>query len=255
MPFLPISGAEVAPTTTIGDPLTGVGRSRSWLVDRLRRSLGGRGDVTGDLPDWVNDAYQDMATSLELDELKGSIGLTLVAGQPFYELPDSVGTLRMVSYHAAQAPTAGREGYQLSKISLENYRELAVQEGAPQVYFRERQTLVIWPTPTAASLGTLGVDFRIFPRELVEDTDCPIMRREWHRGIVLLAKHLAHVDLLEDQQAIVAENAYSGFVRRRLDRQADEDENRLVGSSLPKRARDVRNHVVRTRGTVWDGLP
>lgn len=241
MPFLPLdpTAAAAAPATSIGAPRTGYGKSLAVMRAHLQMQLGGRADVTPSMLDeWINDAYIDLATSLKLDELKGSITLSFVAGQPFYSLPASVYSIQTVGMVNTLSMQGGRP---LSKIDKASFRDLEVSEGEPTMYFREGQMLVVYPTPDRSY--SVSVDFRVMPMRLVEDTDCPILSMDFHRAILLRARSDALDDLQEFDKVPSAENSAVASVRRRNDREAAEDENRVVGSSVPSRlpARFRRN--------------
>ncbi len=228
------AAATVIAGGTVGAPMQNYGKTLMKLREELFLGLGGRSDASSRLDAWINDAYVDLVTSLQLDELRSSIVFSTVAGQGLYLMPTVVDTLISVN-----APTAGdMQGYPLTKIDLASFRDLETAGGAPRTFFRYGQLLVLWPNP--ASVWTLNIDFRMRPQPLVADEDSPIVGLEWHRAILLGAKAMAHYDLLENDLAALAENKYLIYVRRRRDRQADEDENRVLGSSVPRRLSELR---------------
>lgn len=241
MPWIALNPAEAEapPATSLGLPRVSYGKTFASMKEELRLKLGGRGDATAQLGRWINDAYVDLCSSLQLDELKGSITLDIVAGQPFYLLPDVVETILSVAI--VLEPTALRPGYPLTKIEAQSYRGLADSSGEPSAYFRHGQMLVLWPEPL--NERSLAVEFRLQPVELSADTDSPLLDRMWHEGIMLLARQKAFSDLLEFDKAALAGNEFTDFVRRKRDREANEDENRIIMSSVPRRLRDLRNTV------------
>lgn len=225
--------AAAAPVTTIGEPKTSVGDTLASMRTWLRRALLGRDDLTDDELDlWINDAYLDVCTSVDIDELKASIALTTVAGQMLYNLPYVVSSTQSA---ALIDTTLYSGGIPLNKADKVWYREQENKSDRPEVFFREGEVLVLYPTPDKAY--TISIDFRVRPLPLSDDTDSPIIGQEWHRAIRLGARQKAFDDLQEFEKALPAENSYTNAVRRRNNREASEDERRVIGSSVPGRGR------------------
>jgi hypothetical protein len=233
VPFIaldPTTAAE-APTTSIGAPKTSTGKTLASMRTELQLMLGGRGDFTPDrLNNWINDAYIDVATSLKIDELKGSLAFETVVDQSLYLLPSVVSSTQAM---AVADSTNWNGGAPVLKTDRDTYRGLPDKSCRPEFYFRDNDLLVLYPTPDKAYVVSL--DFRIRPARLVEDTDSPILGEEWHRPILLRARQMAFDDLLEFDKALPAENSALNSVRRRTDREADEDERRVIKSSVPGR--------------------
>lgn len=247
MPFTVLDPAlaEAAPVTALGEPVTGRGMSLSDIRAELDSMLGGRADILTPRYDlWINLAYRDLCTSLDIDELKGSLSFTLVADQPLYTLPESIDTILGGSIVLPESENIN-EGYPLTKIDLSSYRGLAPDDADPTMFFRLVDMLVLYPTPDAER--TISLDVRIRPLDLEDDTDCPIVPPEWHEAILLGAAKRAHRGLREFQDAAIMQNEYVSFIRQRTDREAAEDENRVIGTSVPRRVQDLRNTVRRTR--------
>lgn len=246
MPFNVLSAdtAEPAPVTTLGAPRTSWGLTLNDLQAELDARLGGRGDILGERQTlWINMAYSDLCTSLDLDELKGSLGLPMVAGQPAYLLPYVVDTIIGAAMVLPESEDING-GYPLDKSDLAAYRSLTARSDDPSLFFRMNDLVVVWPTPSDAR--TVALDVRLRPAWLVESTDSPILGLEWHEGILLLARAKAHAALKEYDLAIAASNEFTAFMRRRTDREAKEQEGRVIGSSVPTRTEHIRNRVVRS---------
>jgi hypothetical protein len=234
MPYIALDPALAAPApaSTLGAPLTNQGKTLLDYRGTLNMQLGARPDVdNGMLETWINDAYLDICSSLEIDELKGSLPLTLVVGQPLYLLPRAVRAIREVGViDAATYSTAG--GRKLAQSDLARYRRNSTLSDEPREYFRESKMLVLWPTPK--TIRTLSLDVWIRPLKLVADTDSPILPEEWHEAIALNARSKAHVDLREYERAAVAENSFVNNVRRKDDPETLEESDRIIGSSVPR---------------------
>lgn len=231
MPFtiLDRSAAKAAPSTTVGQPKTGVGKSLSAMRVHLKIQLGGRTDIADSVyNEWINDAYLDLCTSLEGDELKGSLTLTLDAGQAYYLLPTVVASIQTVGLVNTLNIYGGEP---LSKTDKGSYRDFENASGQPRLFFREDDLLVVYPTPDKTY--TTAIDFRVRPLPLENDTDCPILGPEFHRAILLRARADAFDDLQQFDKQGPAENSAVQSVRRRNDREAMEDEGRVIGSSVP----------------------
>lgn len=233
-------GAQAAPSTTFGKPLKEVGETFGSLKEDLRLELGGRADA-GDarLGKWINRAYLDICSSLRIEEMKGSLTILTTAAQALYKIPSVVYTIQGI---AITTPDSLREGYPLEKMEVGTYRSLKLKTGAPTAYFRRGELIALWPTPDG--VYSLGVDFRVRPAKLEEEDDSPALPEEWHEGILLLAKEKAFKALLEFDKGMAAGNDFTDFVRRKKDRGAEEDENRVVGSLVPRRLEDLRNRTV-----------
>ena len=231
MPFtiLDPSAAKAAPSTTVGQPKTGIGKSLLDMRVHLKVQLGGRTDIDESVYNtWINDAYLDLCTSLEGDELKGSLTLTFDAGQAFYLLPSVVASVQTIGLVNSLSIYGGES---LSKTDKASYRDFENASGQPRLYFREDNLLVVYPTPDKSY--TVAIDFRVRPLRLENDTDCPILGEEFHRAILLRARADAFDDLQQFEKQGPAENSAVQNVRRRNDREAMEDEGRVIGSSVP----------------------
>lgn len=243
MPYtvLSESAAAVIPSAGVGDPLTSAGETLLSLRTELLLLLGSRNDVSPERAGlWINFSYIDLASSLDLDDLKGSLGFDLVAGQELYLLPDEVMATRDAA--VIDTVTYGELGGRpLTKTDLSAYRLHSVLSDEPREYFRERNLLVLWPTPK--NIRTVALDFWIRPARLVDDTDSPILPYEWHEAILLNARKKGFAALLEFDKALAAENDFISLVRRKTDRDEREDKGRVVLSSVPRR----RGQLTRSR--------
>jgi hypothetical protein len=241
MPYIPIvaATATVVPPSGSAAPLVDVGETLGTLSDELQAMLAGRTDVGPErLALWINFGYIDLAASLELDELKGSMSFPLVAGQPFYKTSPEVMATRGAAI--VDTVTYGDVGGRpLEKTDLPTYRRNRNLLEEPREYFRERNIIVVWPTPVA--VRTMGLDFWIRPDKMVGETDSPILGWEWHEAILLNARKKAFSALLEFDKAMAAENDFVNLVRRKSDRAEQEDSGKTVLSSVPR----TRNQVLR----------
>jgi hypothetical protein len=255
MPYIVLDpgAAEAAPVVTRGAPLTNVGETLASLRGELRKMLGG-GNVadTPRLNLWINFAYQDIASSLEIDEMKSAYGFVTVAAQAMYRVPAVVGSTRSAALiDAVNNPVYG--GRPLTKSDVDDYQREENRTDPPQKYFREAGILVLYPTPDKAY--TVAVNFWIRPENLVNETDSPILAYEWHEAILLNARAKGFSALLEFDKAMAAQNDFINLVRRKTDRDQREDEGRIVLSSVPRRRSDLIRNRRRTNGEPGDGLP
>lgn len=238
MPYIaldPIS-AEPAPVIPHGAPLQNQQETLASLRAELFYLLGGREDATDDrLDKWINEAYVDLWTSLDLPEAKTSFSLTLVPGQAMYLLPPQVTNTLGVAVVDSTLLQGGRP---LDKIDLTTYRRYEVESGRPSAYFRSGKNMIVfYPTPNAAH--TVVVDFLLVPLPLVDDTDSPILGWEWYESIKLNARQKGFSALLEFDRAILAGNDYVNQVRRKPDTEAEEDSGKIIRSSVPRNGRMI----------------
>jgi hypothetical protein len=236
-----LAAAQAAPATTIGAPKISTGDTLASMRVWLQRALGGRDDLpTSRIDEWINDAYLDVCTSLDIDEMKGSLAITTTTGQAMYRLPAVVSSTQGA---ALTDSTLNNGGQPLSKVDKSAYRDWSNQSGRPEHYFREGELVILYPTPDKAY--SVVLDIRIRPVILTLDTHSPILGQEWHRPIRLTARQMAFDDLQEFDKAAPAENSAISSIRRRNDREATEDERRVVGSSVPGRGRRPNRYLGR----------
>lgn len=239
-----------AVASTLGAPLNNQGDTLASIRAELIEALGQRTElvVAGNarVNKYVNYAYRDLCSSLQLEELVASLAFNTVAAQPLYKLPNAVRDTRMVSI-VDPVTYAVSGGFPLNKRDVAWYRrQILFSDVGPTDYFKYNTLLVVWPTPTA--VNALSVEFRIRPDDLVNDVDSPILPTEWHEGIFLLAKAKLHAALLEPDLAAVAENDFVKFVRRKTDRAAEETENMIA------QARPIRRRSQLNRGGLGSNL-
>lgn len=235
MPYIVLdeASAQAAPTLTVGQPRTSVGETLASLRTELAAQLGNRDEADATrLNKWINWAYIDLWTSLKLEEAESSFSFNTVSGQALYALPFQVGTTIGASV-VDSSNTYG--GVPLEKTDLRMYRMLEDESDRPRKYFRTNNVLVLYPTPDA--VYTVVVDFLSRPLPLVNDTDSPALDREWHEAILLNARKKGFSALLEFDKAMPAENDYISNVRRREDRDVEEDTGRIIRSSVPRHGR------------------
>ncbi len=243
MPYQTIDSslAEPAPVVLDGMPLTEEGETLASMETELFYSIGGREDATLErLRRWINQAYIDLFTSLELDEGKASYTFLTTSGQNQYLVPDVVATTLGVTVLQSESIYGG---IPLTKGDLSSYRRREEAVGLPREFFRYGKILVLWPTPSR--VVDLSVDYRLRPAPLVEPTDSPILPREWHEAILLNARKKAFSSLMEFDKAMPAENDYVNQVRRRQDTEANETENRVPRSAVPRNGRMlIRSRII-----------
>lgn len=243
MPFIVVdpSSAAAAPSVTIGNPLSNTGRTLEAMRNTLDKRIGVRSDVDSDTIDnWLNEAYYDLCTAIKFPELRGSFSVSVVADQPLYNLPSHLVAVQMAALQLPSTVTAD-EGWPLDKRDLAYYRRLTVDTGEPRLYVLEGKVMVLYPTPRTAR--TLVVDGRFRPIKMTSASHSPVIPLEWHEGIELLARMKAHQYLEEWDKATMAENDFTGFVRRREEPEAADDEGKLILSSAPHKYPHRRNRV------------
>lgn len=249
MPYLPFDGigAQAAPAITFGLPELAarhpLGKSLGELRARLQFELGNRTDLTAvQLNEWINDAYLDLYSSLDLPDSKRSFGITLAAGQAFYGLPDTVDTVRSV---AATDVSSADTGAALRASDEFLYRKRPIQSGPPEEWFRYLSLLVLWPTPDAADL--LAVDVRIKPIKLTVDTTYPILEDKLHEALFKAAKYRAWEALQNDTKAATTMNEMTRLVQRKTDRDDGDKEEAYPSLRVVHSRDEIMNARVRPR--------
>lgn len=221
MPFtvLDPAVAAAAPVTLLGAPKVNVGETLGSLRTELKLQVI-RGDV--DDPRWnsfINKAHRKLVSMVTLQEFNGSLPINTIATQPFYLLPQAIGNIKKVSI--SDTAFYPRGGTDLSRIDLDYYRRLSVHTGQPEMYFRQGDIFVVWPTPN--SVDTIALDFRIRPQDLTADNHSPILPLEWHELIGLKARHIAFRALQMFEKAAIAQNDFVSELREIGQVEADED--------------------------------
>lgn len=240
MPFIVLdqASAAAAPVTTLGQPLVNVGETLSSMEQDLVSMLVDRTDLGPPLlRKWINRSYIHIATAVAIDEMKGSIGISLVPGQAHYLLPYAVSSIISASLVLPTSENING-GYPLDKGDLSLYRAARSHDDDPTWYFRMNDILVVHPTPNKAR--TLALDVRVRPLPMTANEHSPILGVEWHEAIVLGARRRGFSELLEYDKATMAENEYLSAVRQRTNREEKEDENRVPSSSAPQRDPRIR---------------
>lgn len=243
MPFAVLDEtlAAAAPAVSLGNPKTSVGLTLESLTVELDALVAGREDFSeGRIREIINDAYLDLCTALDIID-EGSFGIPTVAGQALYQLPDVVQSITAVSLVLPSAESL-TEGYPLDKIDLPKYRALVAKDGDPHFYFRMGQMLVVYPTPDAAR--TLAVDARYRPAKLTQAQHSPVLGLEWHEALKKGARAKLFSAMLEFDKAAAAENEYIALVRRRKDLESEEENGRVLRSSVPGREPRQRNRTL-----------
>lgn len=243
MPFIVLdpTAAAAAPAITFGAPLTSVGETLLSLREELLLALGTRSDVgTPRANKWINLAYRRFCASLDLDMMEGCYGFSTVVGQPLYKLPPGVFFIRNISYlDSTDYPVAG--GTQLEKSDLVSYRRKPITTSLdltfPTEFFRYGEMLVLYPTPQA--VFPMVVDLRIRPQNLVGDTNSPFIPVEYHDDIFMLARQIGFSRLMEFDKSMAVQNERVDAIREKLDPRGEEDQGRIIRSSIPRRGRSV----------------
>lgn len=228
MPYkvLDPSLAAASPTTTVGAPLTSVGETLSSIETELLYQLGNRDDIqAGRLALWINRAYRNVAAMVTLKELEGSIGLSLVAAQPFYLLPVCISFIKRLGVQDS-VDYQFWQGRELRMIDVAGYRNLPEETNPPTAFFRQARMAVIWPTPDRAY--TAPVDFKVRPNDLVNATDSPLLPIEFHNAIQLQAKVVALGALLDWTNQSKARNEFVQEIKPLLNTDAAESEGQYA---------------------------
>jgi hypothetical protein len=141
-------------------------------------------------------------------------------------------------------------GKLLKKIDLNLYRMRSELAEEPREYFRERNLLVLWPTPK--NVRTIVLDYWIKPTDLVLDTDSPMIPVEWHESILAGARKKGYSAVQDFEKAEVAQNDYVDGVRVKEDRDEREDDGRVILSSVPRRRGQLSRYPSRSNNPDID---
>jgi hypothetical protein len=239
-----MQAAVTIPSTGAANPVTtSDGMTFGAMKAELLRMIGQREDATTRLGTWINLGYIDLATSLKLEELRGSMTLLLGAATGIYRLPAEVFAITTMT--ASSGVGAFDRGSELRKIDLGGFRALPDSAGKPKNYIRYGGALLgLHPIPDREY--TTALDYLIRPAFMTQDGHYPILPSEWHEGILLSARAKAFDALMEFDKVGPATNSVVSFVRRKLDKMAVEDDYRIVRSQLGPDRAYYTDHVIDT---------
>ncbi len=237
MPYtvLDASTATAAPTVNVGAPASsGDSYTLEELYQELLLRLGGRTDITlSRATKWINDAYRDIAASLDIAELKSGYSFDTVANQSLYLLPSNVRTIN-------KASTLNNVN-QLIAVDENRFRSLADATGDPAYYYQVGRMIVLYPTPTSVQIIVVDAKFR--PKPLLTGswlTHRTILQPEWNEGLLRLATSYAFNALVEPDLAANAENQFVSWARRQKELDADNQEDRIKHFAVVRNWRDLR---------------
>ena len=254
MPFTNLSaaGAKAAPSVSLGAPLTNYGLTLEAMRAEVELLIVGRSDIAEDrITGWINEAYLDLFSSVRFPERDESFELVLDAGQHLYMLPEGIENIQGASV-VLPSTSSYSDGHPLESIGLDRYRRLLIRSDEPKYFVRRGNLFVVWPTPSADR--TVGVDVSIVPQRLVSASDSPIISEEWHEAIKLGARRRAFSAMLEAEKAAAEQNDYIDFIRRRRDPAAEQQEGRIIRSSVPRTSKQITNrtyHSVADEDDRW----
>lgn len=227
MPYIQLDPSIASPPTPVNFGLPEAasahpaGKSLSAMRARLTLELGNRTDIPiAFWNEWINDAYLDIVASLDLPESKRSYQFITSNGQPLYLLPSQIDTIRSVTLIDPEDDT---NGLMFQKIDTDSYRKLPPSCGPSEMWLREQNILILWPTPDDEY--TVTVDARMKPMPLTEDLHYPAVDDKWHELILKSAKARAWEAVQNDTKAALVENAVVRQVQRKRDRDAQDNEN------------------------------
>lgn len=233
-PVLDPTQAAAVPITTVGNPLTSVGDTLASIQTELLARLANRTDVsTPRLTSWINKGYRNVCGMLSLKELEGSLALSLVSGQPFYNLPLCVSFIKRLGVQdSVNYPFW--QGRELRMIDITEYRNLPEETNPPTAFFRQARMVVLWPTPDQAYVAPL--DFKVRPNDLVNATDSPLLPTEFHHSIILQSHVVALGALVNWPDQAKVRNEFVTEIKPLLNTDAEESAGQYAVVS-PRRSR------------------
>ena len=250
MPFIPVTPgtATVIAGGPYGAPAVSGYKDLSTLRSELFYDLGSRTDIgNAQLDRYINDAYIDLATSLDIPEPKVSFAFTAVVEQPFYKLPSGVGAIRAVSVHDASDEDAG---WRLTvHADASEWRMLANQKGVPRKAFREQGVLILWPMPDSGYV--VVVDAKVEPVKLTDPMTFPIFSQQYHEPLLKLAKSKAWDSLQNDEKTLTSEAAASRLINRKTNAEAGTEQNMTASLRPVFTERGLRQLRDRTDREDW----
>lgn len=237
MPFLNLdpSAAEVI-APTLGAPLTAGEETLLSFANELKSTLGERDDVTPErLARWVNQAYRDLPTTLDLPESHVGIEFDSVADQALYLLPTEL--IRTMGASLVDSVNYSEGGTPLRKIDLAYYRKLGDLTDVVTSYLYQNKMVVLYPTPVAVK--AIVIDAYILPQRLINADDSSIYSPDWNEAILLGARAKAFRSLLEFEMGNNAYNDYVGYIRNKINPKAEERTGMIAGFQPARRWRQV----------------
>lgn len=246
MPYLNLDDGAATPiAATLGFPTYGGEETLKTLREELSQLLGDRPDIDPDrLDKWINFAYRDIASLLDLPELDVRFGFDTVAGQSLYTLPTTVKYIRKASISdTATYPT--QQGRTLDYISIDTYRRLPEVLGDVAMYGVDNKLLFLYPAPSA--VRSIAIEAAIIPQRMTEDTQSPIFGPEWNEVILQGARARGFDAMMEWDNGAQAQNVYIASIRSKRNTKAENRTNE-VAAFRPARDRTSRYRYGSSKG-------
>lgn len=175
----------------------------------LRKHLGQDED---DLPDddadlLLNRTYWEILEKFHIRETESSTTITTVAGQREYELPPSFESLRISSF---VDPDSGQHT-KLDRISIKDYENIyqddSDAEGPPTKYYRQNDSIVLWPTPD--QVYTIVIYYLQTLDDLSDADPNPALPKSWQELVLLGATWRGFLQVNDYTKAPLAQKTYA----------------------------------------------
>ena len=208
----------------------------------VREGLGGLGKQ--DLPNEKNDIYLNISL-WELEDKfpfkakESNYETMLVVGKWSYDLNDvtrldAVSSVSFVDIHG--------KSHKLSRIGRDTFDEIfndgtvTSPNGVPCSYFREKNSLIIWPPASTQEAGRpLKVFFKQSVESLMEADDTTGLPRNWDELVVMGAVSRGHFFGKSYTEARESRNFQAGIVRSTVATETKEEEDSRYAGLQPIR--------------------
>ncbi len=207
----------------------------------LRKVIGGKGSGGDWIDRKINQAYEEVAGTIEFKSLYEFQTFVTVDGLAVYDLADdAIGVLAVVDQ------TNDRR---MTRIELKDYYNKnpdSDAKGDPEEYARSGDCIYLWRTP-----GTSDDSFRILyikrPAHLSSPSATTVLPPTWDTAIYLIAAHFALLDLASTEAEFIKAQAFfdramASMRSRKKDRDWDM-QTQGRGLSVPRSWSDVRDQV------------
>jgi hypothetical protein len=239
MPFLTLSTTGATSiVATLGAPLTaGSGKTLAQLRLEVRLVLKRRTDITdAEIDGWINDAYRELTSTIEFEELRTELEFTSVVDQQKYLLPDGTDIVSRLSVRNTQLPAGG---YELEKQTEDVLRRDADWlSDYPAKWLQKERLLVLWPPPDGAYTLVASVSYA--PQKLTLTTHQPLIEPHWHYALSLKAQEIALAAIDQPEKSGEKLNKFLSVVRPKIEKRAKMTKGVIMRVSIPRRPSDLR---------------
>lgn len=211
--------------------LINIGDLRTELREHLGMDSSDLPSANADL--LVNRSYWALRDKVPFRKTELTNAPTIVIGTRNYAMPSSFDAIRYVTLEHPDTKVH-KTLQRTTRFVYENkYTNTTSDRGEPEIYFREKDDMILWPTPDKVYVVEIGY-WGIFTDLSDSNTD-PEMPQEWHEIILFGAVWRGFLRLKDFNRARAVEAIQVNLINDTTPTEAKEEEDsRLAHVELPE---------------------